>query len=65
MVRGYYAEIVKLLIKAGCEIRRHGKGDHEVWFSPITQRTFTLDRGVISRHTANATLKQAGLGKRF
>jgi len=44
---------------------RAGKGDHEIWYSPITDRHFTLDRGVKVRHTANGTLKDAGLPKAF
>ena len=65
MVRGYYAQLVAILRDAGCSFRRNGKGDHEIWFSPISNRTFTLDRGILSRHTANAVLNQAGLDRRF
>ncbi|CDZ55797.1 Hypothetical protein NGAL_HAMBI2566_03480 [Neorhizobium galegae bv. orientalis] len=54
-----------MLEKAGCYYHRPGKGDHEIWYSPITKRYFTVDHGVKSRHTANATLKQAGLPKAF
>jgi hypothetical protein len=50
---------------AGCEYRRASKGDHEIWFSPITNPTFTVDKGSLSRHTANAVMKQAGLSRRF
>jgi len=65
MVRGYYAEIVKALRAAGCSLRRRGKGDHEIWFSPITNRTLTVDRGSLSRHTANEVMKQAGIDRHF
>ena len=65
MVRGFYAKIVQALRAAECELRRQGKGDHEIWFSPLTGRTFTVDKGSLSRHTANAVMKQAGLPKRF
>jgi hypothetical protein len=44
---------------------RQGKGDHEIWTSPISGRHFTVDGKIKSRHTANAVLKQAGLAKRF
>jgi len=44
---------------------RSGKGDHEIWYSPITQRKFVVDSNIKSRHTANAVLKQAGLPKHF
>ena len=49
----------RLLLAAGCEFRRHGRGDHEVWWSPISRRAFTVDGAVTSRHTANETLKEA------
>ena len=65
MVRGFYGQLVETLKEAGCTLHRYGKGDHEIWYSPISQRTFTVDRGTLSRHTANASLKEAGLGKRF
>lgn len=55
----------RILRDAGCEFRRQGKGDHEIWYSPITDRYFPVDQGVQSRHTANAVLKQAGLPKAF
>ncbi|TAG49769.1 MAG: type II toxin-antitoxin system HicA family toxin [Burkholderiales bacterium] len=57
--------IERLLREAGCHFVRHGKGDHDIWYSPITQRTFTVDRNTRSRHTANAMLKDAGLSKSF
>lgn len=60
---GYLRELKKLLVAAGCTFHREGRGDHEIWFSPITRRYFTLDKGAKSRHTANETLKQAGLQK--
>ena len=33
--------------------------------SPITQRRFPVDRKILSRHTANAVLRQAGVAKQF
>lgn len=65
MVKGFYGQITEALKAAGRSFRRHGKGDHEIWYSPITDRTFTVDRGCLSRHTANAVLKQAGIDRRF
>lgn len=61
MGRGFYREIVEALKAA----RRPGKGDHEIWYSPITDRTFTVDKGSLSRHTANAVMKQAGIEHHF
>jgi len=62
---GYLRELKRLLEEAGCRFHREGRGDHEIWFSPISDRYFTVDRGTKSRHTANETLKQAGLPKAF
>ena len=62
---GYLKELKSLLLEAGCHFHRQGKGDHEIWYSPLTKRYFTVDSGVKSRHTANETLKQAGLPKAF
>lgn len=55
----------ELLSKAGCFFVRQGRGDHEIWQSPITGRRFPVDNAIKSRHTANAVLKQAGLPKAF
>lgn len=61
----YSGELKRLLAAAGCEFRRPGKGDHEIWYSPITGRSFPVDHRILSRHTANGVLKQAGLPKTF
>jgi hypothetical protein len=29
-------KLKQLLRDAGCSFERQGKGDHEIWFSPIT-----------------------------
>jgi hypothetical protein len=60
-----HPQVKKLLLSHGCRFERSGKGDHEIWFSPITERRFVVDGEIKSRHTANAVLKQAGIGKQF
>jgi len=65
MVQGFYPQLSKLLKAHGCSFVRMGKGDHEIWRSPITKRNVTVDRGVMSRHTANAVLKEAGINQRL
>ena len=62
---GYSRALKKHLREAGCYFERQGKGDHEIWFSPITSIKFIVDNSIKSRHTANAVLKQAGLSKKF
>jgi hypothetical protein len=62
---GYTRELQKKLKAAGCVFDRQGKGDHEIWRSPITGKYFPVDSNIKSRHTANEVLKQAGLPKQF
>lgn len=50
-------ELKKLLNDAGCYFYRQGRGDHEIWYSPITDRRFVVNQKIKSRHTANAVLK--------
>ena len=65
MVEGFGEALRKLLRDAGCSLVRQGRGDHEIWQSPITGTRFVVDGRILSRHTANAVLRQAGLPKRF
>lgn len=58
-------EVRELLSQNSCKFVRHGKGDHDIWYSPITKRHFTVDGKIKSRHTANAIMKQSGLDHRF
>jgi predicted RNA binding protein YcfA (HicA-like mRNA interferase family) len=44
---------------------RQGKGDHEIWQSPISGKRFVVDGKIKSRHTANAIMKQAGIDHHF
>ena len=53
----YEKRVREILMQNGCVFTRHGKGDHDIWYSPITQRHVTVDRKIKSRHTANAILK--------
>ena len=62
---GFEREVRKILQEHGCRFARPGKGDHEIWWSPITKRYVTVDSRIKSRHTANEVLKQAGIGKKF
>ncbi len=65
MSTSFTPELKKILLAADCYFERTGKGDHEIWYSPITQRRFVVDNSIKSRHTANGVLKQAGLPKAF
>lgn len=61
----YEREVRKFLQEHGCHYVRPGKGDHEIWWSPIATRHITVDSKIKSRHTANEVLKQAGIGRSF
>lgn len=65
MGRTFDRDIRAALTEAGCIFVRPGKGSHEIWLSPIVQRHVTVPINCVSRHTANAVLRQAGLSKRF
>jgi hypothetical protein len=61
----YERAVREKLEEHGCWWVRSGKGDHEIWHSPITDRNFTVDGKIKSRHTANAVMKQAGINHHF
>jgi hypothetical protein len=56
-------ELRRLFSEAGCLLVRQGR--HPIWYSPVSDRNFPVPVNIVSRHTANAVLKQAGLEKRF
>jgi len=64
-MKGFTKPLKQLLKENGCYFHRQGKGDHEVWYSPISDTYFTVDNCIMSRHTANKALKDAGLKKAF
>jgi len=61
----YTPKLKEILRAHGCTFERPGRGDHEIWYSPITGRRFPVDHAIKSRHTANAVLKQAGISSRL
>jgi predicted RNA binding protein YcfA (HicA-like mRNA interferase family) len=61
VVEGYTKQLKALLREHGCEFVRAGKGDHEIWRSPHAKKPVVVDNQMMSRHTANAILKQAGI----
>jgi hypothetical protein len=61
----YERDVKRLLLDHNCNFVRRGKGDHEIWFSPIISRHLTVDGKIKSRHTANAIMKQAGIAHKF
>lgn len=65
MSKNYNREIVSLIKENGCYFVRHGKGDHDIWYSPITNRNFTVDGNIKSKQLANAVMKQCGVNHHF
>jgi predicted RNA binding protein YcfA (HicA-like mRNA interferase family) len=56
-----YRELAALLREHGCQFVRSGKGDHEIWFSPLTRRKFTIPRRLKGEGTLRSILKAAGV----
>ena len=61
----YEKKVREILKQHGCEFVRHGNGDHDIYFSPITNKNFTVDNKIKSRNTANAIMKQSGIQHHF
>ena len=61
----YEKKVREILAKNGCRFLRHGKGDHDIWYSPINNKSFPVDTKIKSRHTANAIMRQSGINYRF
>ena len=57
----YEKKVREVLKKHGCHFVRHGKGDHDIWYSPITDTNVAVDGKIKSRFTANAIMKQCGI----
>ena len=39
----YEKKVREVLRKHGCYFVRHGKGDHDIWYSPITDINVAVD----------------------
>jgi hypothetical protein len=63
LARTFDRILQQLLLAAGCYLVRQGR--HPIWYSPVSDRNFPVPNNIVSRHTANAVLKQAGLEKHF
>ena len=61
----YEKAVRKILNDNGCSFLRHGKGDHDIWYSPINNHNVAVDSKIKSRHMANAILKESGIKYRF
>ena len=57
----YTRQVLKLLSDNNCYFVRRGKGSHNIWYSPVMDRPFTVVAKIENRHTANGILKDAGI----
>jgi hypothetical protein len=64
-VAEYEKKVRQKLAEYGCSFARRGKGDHDIWYSPILNHTFPVDGEIKSRHLANKIMKQAGIEHHF
>ena len=61
----YEKKVREILKDNGCYFVHHGKGDHDIWYSPINNMHFTVDGKIKSRFTANAIMKRSGIDFKF
>ena len=61
----YEKKVRETLKRNGCVFVRRGKGDHDIWHSPLNGKNFPVDTKIKSRHIANAVMKQSGVNHRF
>ena len=61
----YTQKVKKILSANGCYFIRQGKGDHEVWHSPITNRKVVVDGSIVKRSSAIKTIKGAGINAKI
>jgi predicted RNA binding protein YcfA (HicA-like mRNA interferase family) len=60
-----YRLLTGILKDAGCYFVKQAAGSHEIWYSPISNRRFSVPANISSQRLANEILKQAGLKKKF
>lgn len=60
-----YAELSRKLRALGCELKRHGKGSHEIWHNPRANRSAVIPNhpGDIPAGTLHAILKHLGIAR--
>lgn len=57
------SDLIRDLKAAGCELKRQGKGGHQIWYSPITGKTFPVPhpKGSLPVGTIKSIRKSAGI----
>ncbi len=56
-------ELIKALLAAGCELKRHRGGSHQIWWPPITNKTFLVPhpKNDLPIGTLKSICKMAGI----
>jgi predicted RNA binding protein YcfA (HicA-like mRNA interferase family) len=65
MVIGFYKTVAILLNQNGYVQIKNAKGSHEKWVSTASPKVLIVPRNLMSRHTANAILKDAKIKQRL
>jgi hypothetical protein len=60
-VADYTKPVYRKLKEHDCIFIRRGKGDHSIYYSPITKRNFAVDGKIEKRHMANWVMTLAGI----
>ncbi len=55
-------DLIKELAAAGCECKRHNGGSHQIWWSPITGKTFPVPHPKKGFTTWNCQIHQKNGG---
>jgi hypothetical protein len=61
----YTRDVYRLLNENKCEFIRRGKGDHNIYYSPIKNNNFSVDGKITIKHMANKIMKDAGIDFKF
>jgi len=58
-------DVYRLLNQHGCTLIRRGKGDHNIYYSPIKNKNVSVDGKITIRHMANKIMRDAGINYKF
>ena len=61
----YTKDVYRLLTENGCTFVRRGKGDHNIYYSPISKKNVSVDGKITIRHMANKIMKEVGINYKF
>jgi len=65
MMADYTKDVYKLLNQNGCKHVRRGKGDHNIFYSPLSNKNVSIDGKITIKHMANKIMKEAGINYKF